>query len=137
MAHILQCDIVTPARRLFSSDATFVVVPASDGEMGILPMHVPVVSTLGYGEVRVTLEGASEPVRFAVAGGYVQVNSENKVIVLADRAIKVSDIDVEQVRSDVATYSARLVNRDASAASISFLESELAWVKLQAQLAAK
>lgn len=51
---MLQCEIVTPESKLYSDEAHFVVIPASEGEMGIFAKHEPVVTTLKSGTVRVT-----------------------------------------------------------------------------------
>ena len=61
----LACDIVTPAAKLFSNDAYMVVVPGVEGEMGFLQGHVPLVSTLADGIVRVQLEQNGEAKKFA------------------------------------------------------------------------
>ncbi len=81
----LVCDIVTPEKKLFSGEAYMVVVPGTEGEMGFLQGHVPLVSALANGVVRVQDEGGKTEKRFDVQGGYVQVTGE-KVIVLAERA---------------------------------------------------
>ena len=80
----LVCDIVTRESKLFSGDATMVVVPGVEGSMGFLQGHVPLVSPLADGLVRVEKQGG-ETVEFLCSGGYVQVTGE-KVIVLADKA---------------------------------------------------
>ena len=82
----LVCDIVTPAAKLYSDECTMVVVPGLEGSMGFLTGHVPLVSPLADGVVRVE-KGGSETVEFDCSGGYVQVTGD-KVIVLADKAIR-------------------------------------------------
>ena len=82
----LACDIVTPEAKLYSADEVhFVVVPGSEGEMGFLYDHVPLVSTLADGTVRVQENEGGEFRKFAIEGGYVQVTGK-KVIILADKA---------------------------------------------------
>ena len=76
----LACDIVTPAAKLFSNDAYMVVVPGVEGEMGFLQGHVPLVSTLADGIVRVQLEQNGEAKKFALQGGYVQVTGKKVII---------------------------------------------------------
>jgi F-type H+-transporting ATPase subunit epsilon len=73
-----------------------VVAPTIDGEIGILPLHAPLVSALKPGEIRVMF-GDDKVEWFAIAGGYIQVH-EDKVIVLADQAAASSQIDVERAR---------------------------------------
>ena len=82
----LVCDIVTPSAKLYSDSCTMVVVPGQMGSMGFLQGHVPLVSPLADGTVRVEKEGG-EAVEFECFGGYVQVTGE-KVIVLADKAVR-------------------------------------------------
>lgn len=140
MARLLTCDIVTPEKLVFTSEAKFVTVPATEGEVGILPEHVPLVSTLKNGEVRVTKEDDSV-IHFAVSGGYVQVNSsDDKVIVLADHAIDVEEIDHDFVEGEVGRLNIKLdeilrANPDSS--DKPFIEREIAWDKTQAELSAK
>ena len=71
MANALQVSVISAERVLFEGSASAVVAPAFDGEMGILPMHAPLMTILGRGTLRVdTAEGEK---RFGVAGGFLQV----------------------------------------------------------------
>lgn len=79
------CDIVTPEAKCYTGETHLVVVPGAEGEMGFLSGHVPLVSTLSDGVVRVQENEGDSFKEFAVEGGYVQVNG-TKVIVLADKA---------------------------------------------------
>ena len=79
------CDIVTPEAKFYSDEVHFVVVPGSEGEMGFLYDHEPLVSTLADGVVRVQKDEGGPFKEFAVEGGYVQVSGD-KVIILADKA---------------------------------------------------
>lgn len=79
------CDIVTPEAKFYSGEAHFVAVPGSEGEMGFLYNHVPVVSTLADGVVRVQEDEGGSMKEFVIEGGYVQVDG-TKVIILADKA---------------------------------------------------
>lgn len=79
------CDIVTPEAKFYEGEAHFIVVPGSEGEMGFLYDHVPLVSTLRDGSVRIQEEEGGTFKEFAIEGGYVQV-SGTKVIILADKA---------------------------------------------------
>jgi F-type H+-transporting ATPase subunit epsilon len=75
--------VISPERKLFEGAATFVVVPAHDGEIGILHDHAPLMALLGTGALRVETETGS--LRFRVSGGFVQVK-ENQVSVLSEVA---------------------------------------------------
>jgi F-type H+-transporting ATPase subunit epsilon len=80
----LRVTVVSPERQLFEGEATAVVAPAYDGEVGILPRHAPFLTLLGKGNL-VIRHGAAEAQRFVVAGGLLQV-SGNKVRVLVEQA---------------------------------------------------
>jgi F-type H+-transporting ATPase subunit epsilon len=88
----LHLEIVTPERLAYSGEVDAVVVPGSDGELGILPHHAPLVSTLGVGELRIRTGGTQES--FAIFGGFLQVRPD-KVVVMAELADLASEIDLE------------------------------------------
>lgn len=79
-------EIVTPEKKVFSGDVTFVVVPGEAGQLGFLPNHAPLVSGLKNGEIRVEQDG--KKLKFNVNGGFVEVRN-SRVVVLADSAEKV------------------------------------------------
>ncbi len=84
-------EIVTPEKVVFSEpEADMIIVPGSEGEMGILPRHAPVLTTLAFGELIVRKGKAEE--RFAIYGGVVDIRP-TKVVVLADLAESSFDID--------------------------------------------
>jgi F-type H+-transporting ATPase subunit epsilon len=91
----LLLEIVTPERLAFSEEVDSVQVPGIDGELGILPHHAPLLSTLGVGELRIRKGGTEE--LFAIAGGFVQVRPD-KVVVMAETADLASEIDVEKAQ---------------------------------------
>src|SRR5512143_1708502 len=87
----IRCEIVSQDRVVFQGDVDIVVLPGAAGEMGILPHHAPVLTTLKYGFIRVRHTGKEEI--FAVAGGVAEVQPD-VVTVLADAAENVEEIDV-------------------------------------------
>ena len=91
----IRLEIVTPEKLTYRDDVDAVVLPGSEGELGILPRHAPLISTLGMGELRIRKGGLEEV--YAVIGGFVQVRPD-KVIVLAETADLASDIDLEKAR---------------------------------------
>ena len=91
----LHLEIVTPERQVFSDTVDSVQVPGSEGELGVLPNHAPLVSTLGVGELRFRKDGAEES--FAIVGGFLQVRPD-KVVVLAETADMSSEIDLEKAQ---------------------------------------
>lgn len=88
-------EIVTPERLAYSDEVDAVVLPGSEGEMGVLPHHAPLVSTLGVGELRIRKGGAEES--FAIVGGFLQVLPD-KVVVMAETADMASEIDLEKAQ---------------------------------------
>ena len=87
----LLLEIVTPERQVFSDQVDSVVLPGAEGELGVLPHHAPLVSTLGVGELRIRKGGSEE--FFAIVGGFLQVRPD-KVVVMAETADLASEIDI-------------------------------------------
>jgi F-type H+-transporting ATPase subunit epsilon len=87
----LRCEIITQERRVFDEEVDIVIAPGTEGEMGILPQHAPLVAALDYGELRVR-QGDLESL-FAIGGGVLQVSNDH-VIVLADSAEQAEEIDI-------------------------------------------
>ncbi len=91
----LQLDIVTPEKRVLSESVDSVVLPGTEGEFGVLPMHVPLVTTLNPGELVYSKEGRSA--HFAIGTGFVEVTGKS-VAVLTDMAMGAADIDEKAVQ---------------------------------------
>ena len=91
----LHLEVVTPERLVYSDDVDRVQVPGSEGELGILPHHAPLVATLGTGELRI-IKGSSEE-SIAVIGGFVQVRPD-KVVIMAESADLAAEIDLERAQ---------------------------------------
>ena len=91
----LQLEIVTPEKLAFEGEVDSVVLPGSEGELGVLPHHAPLVSTLGAGELRLRTGGQEES--FAIVGGFLQVLPD-RVVVMAETADMASDIDLEKAQ---------------------------------------
>ena len=123
----LRLEIVTPEKLAFEDDVDSVVLPGSQGELGVLPHHAPLVSTLGVGELRIR-KGANEEA-FAIAGGFLQVLPE-KVVVMAETADMASEIDVEKAEAarreaEKALESGYVEGADLSAARASLQQARL------------
>jgi F-type H+-transporting ATPase subunit epsilon len=86
----LHVEVVTAERELYSGEADMVSAPGSEGRLGILPEHAPLLTTLAPGALRITLRGAEEAL--FVSGGFLEV-SHNSVAVLADAAEHADEID--------------------------------------------
>lgn len=127
------CDIVTPEALLVSEEAELVVVPGVEGEMGFLRGHASLVSVLADGEAHVKCEDGSVK-RYALQGGYVEVSGE-KVIILADRALLASDIDVASVRTDLAAIEEKLAGLSDEDIAKTTLAADKAWCDVQLKVA--
>ena len=86
----LQVELVTAEGRLLSREADFVIAPGVEGDLGVLPRHIPLLTPLRAGEVTVRNEGNDE--YLFVAGGFLEVLPD-KVLILADAAERAEDID--------------------------------------------
>jgi F-type H+-transporting ATPase subunit epsilon len=92
----IHCDIVSQDRTVFEGDVDIVVLPGTDGEMGVLPHHAPLLTTLKYGVIKVRSQGQEEV--FTVAGGVAEIQP-TIVTVLADAAENVAEIDVARAEA--------------------------------------
>ena len=91
MVNTIQCDIVSAEAEIFSGKATLVVAHGSLGDLGIALGHVPLLTNLSPGPVRVQKEDGNEEV-FYVSGGFLEVQPTH-IRVLADTALSAADID--------------------------------------------
>ena len=87
----VRLDIVTAERVVYSEDVDVVVAPGVDGQLGILPHHTPLMTTLQAGELRARTGG--EEFFLAISGGFLEVRPD-RVIVLADSAERAEEIDI-------------------------------------------
>jgi F-type H+-transporting ATPase subunit epsilon len=101
----LLLEIVTPQGLIFSSDVDEVTASGSEGEFGVLPGHVPFITTLKIGML--TCKKGSEMVIFFVNWGYAEIGPD-KVIILADSAEKSDEIDMERARKAMKRAEERL-----------------------------
>jgi F-type H+-transporting ATPase subunit epsilon len=92
----IRCEIVSQDRQVFSGDADMIIVPGIQGEMGILPNHAPLLSTLKFGVLRVRYQGQEEI--FTIAGGVIEVQPD-LVTVMADAAENILEIDVNRAEA--------------------------------------
>lgn len=87
----MRLDIVSAERVVYSEDVDVVVAPGVEGQLGILPHHAPLMTTLQAGELRVRKGG--EEFFLAISGGFLEVRPD-RVIVLADAAERAGEIDI-------------------------------------------
>lgn len=130
MADNLSCTVVTPATTIFSGEAKYVGLPGELGGFGVMRNHEPLVSTLGSGIVKVDAVDSAQSVRYVVSGGYAEVD-DNAIIVLADNAVNISDIDVASVRAQVADVEEKLKGIPEGDASRAYYRDQRDWLNLQ------
>jgi F-type H+-transporting ATPase subunit epsilon len=105
-------EIVTPERTVMAVDnAEHVLLPADNGEVGILPGHINMVCSLEVGRIRVDLPG--ESIDLATSGGYAEVVG-NSIVVLAETAERAEEIDVGRARAARDKARRYLARRDAT-----------------------
>lgn len=92
---IMQVEVVSSEQNIYSGEASFVVVPTVQGELGIYPRHEPIMSLVRPGALRLTVPGQAEEVLVAVSGGLLEVQPD-KITVLADVAVRSAEMDQER-----------------------------------------
>lgn len=111
----LKLEIVTPEAKVFSDDVDMVTLTGSEGEMGILPQHMPLMTQLVAGQI--VVNKAKETFFLAVGDGFVQVTGD-RVSILTDMAINAENIDeakVEEARRRAETRLAEKVSDEEAA----------------------
>jgi F-type H+-transporting ATPase subunit epsilon len=121
MAKLL-LEIVTPEAKTFSGEVDMVVLPGVEGELGILPMHVPLMTRLLPGEVRI-MQGGKET-DLVVGTGFVEV-SQTQVSILTDMAMSDSDIDEAAAEEAVKRAEARAQEKDLNSEEVSEIEGAI------------
>ncbi len=129
---MVRLEIVTPEAKTFSDNVDSVVIPGVEGELGVLPMHAPLMTLLEPGELRVMKNG--EETRLAVGEGFVEITQE-KIAVLTDMAVKESEIDesaaeVAIKRAEEAMRSERMSDEEQATTKAALMRS-LALVKVK------
>lgn len=130
----LTLDIVTPEEKFFSGEVENVYLPGTEGELGILPGHVPLVTAIEAGELRYSRGGSVE--ELAVGAGFVEVTQE-KVTVLTDLAITDTDIDESKVEAAMRRAEEALSSIDHSENTEEVAALQAAIAKSMAQLKLK
>jgi F-type H+-transporting ATPase subunit epsilon len=107
--HKLHCIVVTPEETTLETEADFIALPLYDGEIGIAPLHSPMIGRLGYGEMRIRNGGTTTS--YYLDSGFVQVVN-NVVSVLTNRAVPAKKLDPVAVESQLAEAQQRPANSD-------------------------
>ena len=124
MANTIHVDVVSAESLIFSGEAEFVALPGESGELGIYPKHTPLITRIRPGAVRIKKVGSDEEEFVFVAGGILEVQPTG-VTVLADTAIRGSDLDEAKANEAKKLAEEMMVNKD----------SKIDYAKAQSELA--
>ena len=127
----IKVDVVSAEAHIFSGEAELVSLPGTSGELGIMPGHLPLITLIRPGFVRVHVPGEQEPEQIFVAGGVLEVQPE-QVTVLADTAVRSKDLDEARAKEALAAAEAARASATGSI-EIARIEAEIA--ALAAELA--
>ncbi|PYI51274.1 MAG: ATP synthase F1 subunit epsilon [Verrucomicrobia bacterium] len=127
----LKLEIVTPETKIYSEDVDMVTLPGSEGELGVYPRHVPLLTTLKPGELRV-LKSGRETI-MAIGEGFVEIKTD-AVSVLTDMALESAQIDIAAAEAAVERARAAM-KEDHSVDEVAAIQASLQ--KALAQLRVK
>ena len=124
MAKTLQVDIVSAEQEIFSGQAQRVIAPGEAGELGILPEHIPLLTRIKPGTVRIEPEGGGEEEIIYVSGGMMEVQPD-RVTILADTSVRAHDLDEAKAMEADRLAKEALANRT-GALEVAKAQAELA-----------
>ena len=130
----IRLDIVTAEREVYAEDVDVVIAPGVEGQLGILPHHAPLMTTLQAGELRVRKGG--EEVSMAISGGFIEVRPD-KVVVLADTAERAEEIDVARAEEAKQRARERLSEKQVVGADEARVEASLRRALIRIKVAEK
>ena len=119
----LKLEIVTPEGRAYSDDVAMVVLPSIEGEIGVYPAHVPLMTQLSPGELRIVKDGKTT--EFVVGTGFIEVTSDS-VSVLTDSALGEEQIDENATEEAIKRAQAALKDKNLSSEDTAEVEASLA-----------
>jgi F-type H+-transporting ATPase subunit epsilon len=117
----LKLEIVTPEEKIYSEEVDMVTLPGAEGELGVYPKHVPLLTTLKPGELRVIKDGRETAM--AVGEGFVEIKTDG-VSVLTDMALEPEKIDIETAEKAVARAQAAM-KEDHTAEEVAAIQGSL------------
>jgi len=120
----IKVDVVSAEEQIFSGEAELVSLPGTSGELGIMPGHLPLITLIRPGFVRVHVPGEQEPEQIFVAGGVLEVQPE-QVTVLSDTAVRSKDLDEARAKEALAAAEAARASATGSI-EIARIEAEIA-----------
>ena len=113
MATPYPLEVVTPERVMLSEDVIETSAPGSEGSLGILAHHAPLMTELVPGEVRVTLADGRTTSHIVISGGFLEMSPEGRATILADSAERADEIDVTRAEADLSAARQMLGGADA------------------------
>jgi F-type H+-transporting ATPase subunit epsilon len=131
MPNTLKLEIVTPEAKIYSEDVEMVTLPGVEGEMGIYPMHVPLMTQVAAGEVMIR-QGSADHF-LAIGEGFVEITGQ-RVAIMTDMAIKADDIDemkAEEARKRAEARLAEKLTDEETAMVTASLAHSLAQLKVK------
>lgn len=128
----LHLEIVTPEARTFSGEAQMVVVPGVEGDLGILPDHMPLMTQVNPGELRITTVDGDQ--YLAIGSGFLEVLPD-RVSIMTDMAVPEAEIDEKAAEEAVARAQRELSEKALAGEELAFVQSSL--LKSLAQLHVK
>ncbi|MAG11886.1 MAG: ATP synthase F1 subunit epsilon [Parcubacteria group bacterium] len=130
---MLTYEITTPEEKLEEGEATSISLPTSDGEITILPHHIPLISTLGAGEIIIRKD--KEEFYYATEGGFLEVRQGGYVAIMADFTARAESLDeeiIEKAKAQAEEYikTQKFEDDEQFAAAAAAIERELAKLKV-------
>ncbi len=119
----IKFEITTQERTVYNDEIDEVILPTKTGQIAVLPHHIPLVSVLTAGELIVKKDGQEIPM--AISGGFVEVQSENKIVVLANTAERVDEIDESRAEEARARAENLMKEKRADAQEYAVLAAKL------------
>ena len=130
---MLKLEIISPKEKVFSTEAKQVVLPTESGEIGLLTGHIPLVTQLKLGALKVINESSQEV--FAIKEGFAQLVSD-KISILTDEAVSANDLEASAIEQSINDVEKKLADTE-SASEIQSLSKLLKFYQLQQSLLAQ
>lgn len=105
---MLKFKIVTPEKTIYENEIYQVTIPTMEGEITVLPNHIPLISVLKAGELKFKDKEGEQ--QMAVSGGFLEVRGKNEIVILADHAQRVGDIDIDKAEEARARAEEQMAN---------------------------
>ncbi|MBI2038257.1 MAG: ATP synthase F1 subunit epsilon [Candidatus Magasanikbacteria bacterium] len=105
---MLKFKIVTPEKTIYENEIFQVTIPTMEGEITVLPNHIPLISVLKAGELKFKDKEGQQ--QMAVSGGFLEVRGKNEIVILADHAQRVAEIDIDKAEEARARAEEQMAN---------------------------